>query len=150
MAQSLAKVYIHLIFSTKGRSPVLAKEWRNELFHVLGGNANKLGCQSLIVGGVADHIHMLFQLSRTISIADAVGGIKSASSAWINQSHRPASLFQWQAGCAAFSVSQSLIEAVRVYIQNQAEHHQMKSYEDELREWLRRYDVEWDEEYVWD
>jgi REP element-mobilizing transposase RayT len=80
MPQSLAKVYIHLIFSTKNRAPLLADDWRDELFRVLGGAANNLGCQSLIVGGVADHVHMLFQLGRTISIADAVGKIKSTSS----------------------------------------------------------------------
>jgi len=85
MAQSLAKVYLHVVFSTKNRDPLLAGEWRDELFRVLGGAANNLGCQSLIVGGVADHIHMLFQLGRTITIADAVGKIKSTSSAWINQ-----------------------------------------------------------------
>ena len=73
MPQSLAKVYLHAIFSTKDRKPVMAGEWRDELFHVLGGTANNLGCQSLIVGGVADHVHMLFQLGRTITIADAIG-----------------------------------------------------------------------------
>ena len=85
MPQSLAKVYLHAIFSTENREPVLADVWRNELFEVLGGTANNLGCQSLIVGGVADHVHMLFQLSRTIAIADAIGKIKSTSSAWVPQ-----------------------------------------------------------------
>jgi REP element-mobilizing transposase RayT len=70
MPQSLAKVYIHAIFSTKNREPMLADDWRDELFHVLGGTANNLGCQSLIVGGVADHVHLLFQLGRTITIAE--------------------------------------------------------------------------------
>ena len=75
MLQSLAKIYIHGIFSTKDRMPLIADEWRDELFRVLGGTANNLGCQSLIGGGVADHVHMLFQLGRTITIADAVGKI---------------------------------------------------------------------------
>ncbi len=88
MPQSLAKVYIHLVFSTKNRTPILADDWRDELFHVLGGTANNLDCQSLIVGGVADHVHMLFQLGRTITLADAIGKIKSTSSNWINQSRR--------------------------------------------------------------
>src|SRR3989442_11570832 len=86
MPQSLAKVYLPAIFSTKNREPVLHDDWRDELFRVMGGAANNLGCQSLIVGGVADHIHLLFQLGRTISIADAVGKIKSTSSPWVNQS----------------------------------------------------------------
>lgn len=150
MAQSLAKLYIHLIFSTKNRAPLLADEWRNELFHVIGGAFNNLGCQSLGVGGVSDHVHCLFQLARTLAPSDAVAKIKSSSSAWINQSHGPRVPFQWQAGYAAFSVSQSNVDAVREYIRRQPEHHATQSFQDELREWLRRYHVDWDERYVWD
>ena len=107
-------------------------------------------CQSLIVGGVADHVHMLFQLGRTITIADAVGKIKSASSAWVNQTRGSPEPFHWQGGYAVFSVSQSSVEAVREYVRKQPEHHEKKSFQDELREWLRRYGIEWDERYVWD
>jgi REP element-mobilizing transposase RayT len=150
MPQSLAKVYLHVVFSTKNRVPVLADEWRDEVFRVMGGAANNLGCQSLIVGGVADHVHMLFQLGRTITIADSVGKIKSTSSAWINQTHGLSVEFHWQAGYAAFSVSQSNVGSVRANICKQAEHHAKQSFRDELREWLRRYEIEWDERYVWD
>jgi putative transposase len=150
MPQSLAKIYVHLIFSTKNRTPLLADEWRDELFHVLGGTANKLDCQSLIVGGVADHIHMLFQLGRTIAIADAAGKIKSTSSNWINQLRGLPMEFHWQSGYAAFSVSQSNVESVREYIRIQPQHHAKQSFQDELREWLRRYEIAWDEKFLWD
>jgi REP element-mobilizing transposase RayT len=150
MPQSLAKVYLHAIFSTKNREPNLLDDWRDELFRVMGGTANNLGCQSLIVGGTSDHVHMLFQLGRTITIADAISKIKSTSSAWINQNHLATIAFHWQAGYAVFSVSQSNIEAVRAYIQRQLEHHRNVSFQDELRDWLRRYQIEWDERYVWD
>jgi putative transposase len=150
MAQSLAKIYVHLIFSTKNRTPLLADEWRDELFHVLGGTVNNLDCQSLIVGGVADHVHMLFQLGRTITIADAAGKIKSTSANWINQSRRLPGEFHWQSGYAAFSVSQSNVESVREYIRNQPQHHAKQSFQQELREWLRRYEIFWDEKYLWD
>ena len=150
MPQSLAKAYLHAIFSTKNREPLLADAWREELFGVLGGAANNLGCQSLTVGGVADHVHMMFQLGRTITIADAVGRIKSSSSAWVNQTRGLPTLFRWQAGYGAFSVSQSAVEAVREYIRRQAEHHRTVTFQDEYREWLRRYGMEWDERYVWD
>ena len=150
MPQSLAKVYIHAIFSTKNREPILADDWRDELFKVLGGAANNLGCQSMIVGGVADHVHMLFQLGRTISIAEAMSKIKSTTSLWVNQTRGLPAAFHWQAGYAAFSVSQSNIEAVREYILRQAEHHAKQSFQDEVREWLRRYEIEWDERYIWD
>lgn len=148
--QSLAKAYLHIVFSTKGREPLLADEWRDELFRVLGGAANNLGCQSLIVGGVADHVHMLLVLSRTITIADAVGRIKSASSAWINQTRGVTGHFQWQGGYAAFSVSQSDVEATRDYIREQPEHHARQSFQEELREWLQRYGLEWNERYLWE
>ena len=150
MPQSLAKVYLHVIFSTKNRGPFLLDDWRDELFRVIGGTANNLGCQSLIVGSTNDHVHMLIQLGRTITLADAIGMIKSTSSAWVNQNHAPGTPFHWQAGYAVFSVSQSNVEAVREYIRRQAEHHAKKSFQDELRDWLRRYEIEWDERYVWD
>ena len=148
MPQSLAKVYLHLVFSTKRREPLLADEWREELFKVLGGAANNLECQSLLVGGVADHVHMLIQLGRTISISDAVGKIKSTSSLWINQTRGLS--FHWQSGYAVFSVSDSNVVNVRDYIANQGEHHAKQMFQDELRDLLRRHEVEWDEKYLWD
>jgi REP element-mobilizing transposase RayT len=150
MAQSLSKVYIHLVFSTKNREPIIADEWREELFQMLGGIANNNGCQSLIVGGVADHVHMLFALGRTITIADATGRIKSSSSAWVNETKQMNAPFHWQGGYAAFSVSQSNVGVVRTYIRNQPERHRTQSFQDELRAWFREYGIEWDERYVWD
>jgi putative transposase len=149
MSQSLAKVYVHAIFSTLNRFPCLADAWRGELFHVVGGTCNKHGCQSLIVGGVADHLHMLFQLSRTMSIAQAIGKVKAAASGWINAEQRLPGRFEWQAGYAAFSVSPSKVESVREYIRNQPQHHATQSFQDELRGIMRRYGIEWDERYVW-
>ncbi|HYH68060.1 MAG TPA: IS200/IS605 family transposase [Urbifossiella sp.] len=150
MAQSLARVYVHVVFSTKHREPVLADGWRDEVFHVLGGVTNDLGYQSLVAGGVADHVHLLFELGRTITLADAVGRVKSASSAWVNQTRGLPAVSAWQGGYSAFSVSQSLVETVREYVRRQPEHHAKQSFEDELRAWLRRYEIEWDERYLWD
>jgi REP element-mobilizing transposase RayT len=150
MPQSLAKVYLHVVFSTKHREPLLADAWRDELFLVLGVSANNLGCQSLIGGGVADHVHLLFRLGRTIAIADAVGKIKSTSSLWVNQTRGLPAPFHWQGGYGAFSVSQSNLDAVREYVRPQPAHHAKQSFQDELREWLRRYEIGWDERYVWD
>jgi REP element-mobilizing transposase RayT len=99
---------------------------------------------------VADHVHLLFQLGRTIAVADAISKIKSTSSRWITQTCVGLSAFHWQSGYAAFSVSQSSVDAVREYVRNQAEHHKKQTFQDELRQWLRRYEIEWDERYVWD
>ena len=84
MSQSLSKIYIHAIFSTKNREPLLHDAWRSELFGIVGGAANLSGCQSLVVGGVADHLHTLFVLPRSTCVSDALRGIKSASSNWIS------------------------------------------------------------------
>jgi REP element-mobilizing transposase RayT len=150
MPQSLAKVYLHVIFSTKHRVPALADEWRDELFHVLGGTTNNLGCQSLIIGGVVDHVHLLFQLGRTITIADAVGKIKSTSSLWVQQTRQLEIPFSRQGGYGAFSVDRTNVETVRDYIRRQQEHHANQSFQDEFREYLWLHGIEYDERYVWD
>ncbi len=150
MAQSLAKIYIHAIFSTKHRAPLIAEDWSGELFQVLGGIVKKIDCMPILVGGVEDHVHLLFQLARTTTIAQVIGTIKSNSSAWVNQTCGLPEPFHWQSGYGAFSVSQSNVDAVCEYIRNQKEHHSKQSFQDEFREWLRRYGIEWDEQYVWD
>ena len=150
MPQSLAKVYLHAIFSTKDRAPLLAEDWREELFQVMGGVTNTIGCQSLVVGGVEDHVHILFQLARTVTMADAVRMIKTNSSAWVNQTRGLPTAFHWQAGYGIFSISQAVVDATREYIRTQKEHHTRQSFQDEFRAWLRRYGIEWDERYVWD
>ncbi len=150
MGQSLTKVYLHAVFSTKGREPIIHPNWRDELFRVIGGAANDCGCQSLLVGGMDDHVHLLFELGRTITIATAMEKIKFPSSAWVNQSRKLNTRFAWQSGYAAFSVSASSLAAVRNYIQRQPEHHRKQAFQDELRTLLSKHQTEWDEEYVWD
>lgn len=149
-AQSLAQIYVHTIFSTKGREPVLASDWLDEHFANLGGTANNLSCPSGIVGGVADHVYCLYSLSRTLSVAEAIGKIKATSSVWVNQTRTLPSTFHWQDGYAAFSVSQSQVENVTRHIHDQADHHRSRSFQKERREWLQRYGISWDERYVWD
>ncbi len=116
----------------------------------MGGTLNNMGCQSLIVGSVEDHAHVLFMLSRTRSLSDVIGKLKSASSSWIKSQNLTLATFEWQAGYGAFSVSQSNVESVREYIRNQKEHHKSESFQDEFRRFLIRYEVEFDERYVWD
>lgn len=117
---------------------------------MLGGTVNNLGCRSMTIGGTADHVHLLLQLAKTLSVADAVGRVKSATSAWVNQTRGLPAEFHWQTGYAAFSVSQSNVESVRDYVRRQAEHRAQRSFQDELHVLLQRYEIEWDERYVWD
>ena len=150
MPQSLAKVCMHIVFSTKYRAAILAEEWRNELFEVLGGTAHRIGCPPLIVGGVADHVHVLLDLGRTTSVSQCVNRLKSNSSLWISEYHPLPEPFHWQDGYGAFAVSEWDVETIRGYILRQEEHHADRPFQDEYRQMLRDNQVAWDEQHVWD
>jgi len=148
MPQSLARILVHLVFSAKNREPLLAPEFRDRTFEYLGGALNGVGCPVIKVGGVADHVHLLFVLGRTISISEVVEEVKKQSSKWVKEHVGPG--FYWQNGYGAFSVSPSNVETVKLYIENQEHHHRTLTFQDEFRELLRRHEIEWDERYVWD
>jgi REP element-mobilizing transposase RayT len=148
MPQSLARVLLHIVFSTKSREPWIEARIRPLLHAYLGGTSRDLGCPALAVGGVEDHVHVLLSLSRTKTIADVVEEMKTASSKWMKRQGSPD--FWWQLGYAAYSVSQSHAARVVRYIALQEEHHAKKTYQDELRELLRLHQVDYDEGYVWD
>src|SRR4051794_36132727 len=151
MAQSLSRLWTHLIFSTKDRFPFLSdKIMRSEMHAYLAEMLRKHNCETLIVGGVADHTHSLFALSRTHAIASVVKEVKRTSSGWIKVASRKLSKFHWQGGYAAFSVSQSNVADVIRYIENQEEHHKRVTFQGEYRAFLNAYRVEFDERYIWD
>ena len=108
------------------------------------------GCETLIVNGVEDHVHSLFGLSRTSSLASVVKEIKRTSSGWVKELSPQLSKFYWQGGYGAFSVSQSKLEEVIRYIEDQEEHHRQVTFQDEYRAVLKAYGIEYDERYVWD
>ena len=151
MAQSLARLWTHLIFSTKQRFPFLNdKSVRRDMHAYLATILRTHDCETLIVGGVEDHTHSLFALSRIYPIATVVKEVKRTSSGWVKGVSPKLSSFHWQAGYAAFSVSQSNLKDVIAYIENQEEHHKHVTFQDEYRAFLRAYGVEYDERYVWD
>ena len=151
MSQSLSKMWSHLIFSTKDRYPFLSEQrTREELHAYVSGILRKHDCPTLQVGGVTDHIHALFVLSKNCSIAQIVYEVKRSSSKWIKTKGQIYKKFHWQNGYGAFSVSQSHVEQVRRYILGQEHHHHKVTFQDEFREFLCRYDVEYDERYLWD
>lgn len=151
MPQSLARVYLHIIFSTKDRQPMFrTKELRDELHAYMAGVVKRLGCEPVEVGGIADHVHLLVLQSRTLSIADSVKETKRVSTNWVQGRGGVFANFRWQAGYGVFSVSQSNAEEVSQYIQNQEEHHRKLSFQDEYRAFLRKHAASFDESYVWD
>ncbi len=150
MPQSLSRVLLHLTFSTKHRARVLSPEIRAELFPYLAVVLNDHDCPSLRIGGVEDHVHLLFGLSRTQTISQIVEIVKTSSSKWIKTKGPQFDDFHWQAGYGAFSVSQSHADEVIAYITNQAEHHRTITFQEEFRRILERYQIAFDERYVWD
>lgn len=151
MPQSHANVLLHIVFSTKHRKPFLRNESaRDVMTGYLVGTLRNLKCPSLITGVVEDHVHILCNLSRTITIAKLVEEIKTSSSARIKEEGPKLRDFHWQNGYGAFSVSQSNVDEVRRYISNQEEHHRVKTFQEEYRLFLKRHGIEFDERYVWD
>ncbi len=151
MPQSLARLWTHLIFSTKERYPFLPDPpIRADMHAYLGTVLRTHDCPTLIVGGCDDHVHALFALSRNYSIAQIVKEIKRTSSAWIKTVDRRYSKFRWQSDYGAFSVSQSHVSQVHSYILRQEQRHRRKTFQDEFRAFLKRYEIEYDERYVWD
>ena len=148
MAHTYTNILIHALFSTKDRQPCLTPEIRDETFCYLGGTINELGGQSLLVNGPRDHVHMLFELPRTLTIAATMEKIKSHSSGWVKDRWPDRRTFGWQTGYAAFSVSKSHMEQVKRYIANQEEHHRKISFQEELLAFLKKHGVEYDPRYV--
>ena len=150
MPQSLARIYVHLIFSTKNREAVLHDSIRTDLHNYMGGILRDLGVHATEINTESDHAHVVFMLSRTVTLADTVKELKRGSSIWLKEKDRSLPNFHWQHGYAAFSVSETKLEIVRRYVRNQRAHHEKESFQDEYRRWLNEYHVEFDEQFVWD
>lgn len=150
MSQSLANVLIHVVFSTKNRMPFIQADIEDELYAYLATACRSLGCPALKVGGTEDHVHLLCSLARTTTIADLLEGIKADSSKWIKTKGARYKDFAWQNGYGAFSIGQSQVETLKGYISRQKQHHRQRTFQDELRAILKRYEVDYDERYVWD
>ena len=142
---------MHIVFSTKNRTPFLAEECiRSQMHAYMAGILANLDCPPAIVGGVADHVHVLLSLSRNYSLAKIVRELKRSSSKWIKAKGAELREFHWQNGYGAFSVGQSQLDAVRRYIEDQEAHHKRLSFQDEFRRFLAKYQISYDERYVWD
>ena len=150
MGQSLVKNYIHLTFSTKHREPLINKILQPELYSYIGGICNKLECYPVKIGGHLDHAHILCMLSKKIALVKLLEEIKSHSSKWVKTKGDNLKNFYWQDGYGAFSVNPTEIMVVSDYISNQETHHEKKSFQDEYRAFLKKYNVEYDERYEWD
>lgn len=148
MPQSLAKVYVHIVFTTKNGRCFITDAVRAELHSYMVGTISDMGMYAYEIYANPDHVHILTTLLRTITIADMVSKIKTSSSKWLKT--KGIDGFDWQDGYGIFSVSASGVDNVTRYIQNQPVHHLTTNYKDELRWFFKKYGIDYDENYVWD
>jgi putative transposase len=147
MPQSLSNILLHIIFSTKNRVPLIPAEAALELYRYLASVSATHGCPAHKIGGTENHVHICCSLARTQTCAKLLEELKTDSSKWMKTRVEG---FAWQNGYGAFSISQDQLSAVKEHIERQREHHATVSFEEELRELLRRYCIPYDERYVWD
>ena len=147
MPQSLVKILVHIVFSTKNRADLIVPDIETSLYSYISGILNGNNAKLIIANGTTDHSHFLVSLGRN-DISELIGDIKRDSSKWAKE--QGLRDFYWQRGYGAFSIGQSQVPAVTRYIADQKIHHQRQSYEDEFRELCLKYGVEIDERYCWD
>ncbi len=150
MAHSLAKIILHVIFSTKNRERTITSSIRFKLYEYMAEVGRDMGCDVYRIGGVEDHVHLAISLSRTITISDFIKKIKTTSSVWIKEQGQEHHGFSWQIGLGVFSISFPHREALISYIDKQEEHHRGYSFQEEYREILKKNGIEIDEKYLWD
>lgn len=150
MSQSLSKIYVHIVFSTKHRETILNKKIQSELYSYFAGVLKEYESPAMKIGGTADHVHILCLLSKNYALAKIVEELKKSSSKWLKTKGTEFRSFYWQNGYGGFSVGQSGIDAVIQYIEKQEEHHRMMTFQEEYRKLMKKYRIEYDERYVWD
>jgi len=150
MAGTFSQIYIQIIFAVKGRGNFLQDPWRIELFKYISGIVNGKNQKSIIVNGVKNHVHIFVGLKPSMAISDLVRDIKNNSSNFINEKKWVSGKFSWQEGFGSFSYSHSQIEQVYNYILNQEIHHKQKTFREEYLEFLKKFEIEYDERYLFD
>lgn len=150
MPQSLAKVLVHIVFSTKNRAALITEAIEGELFAYQAAILREHKSQVLIINGTADHVHILCTLPRSIALAKLLEEVKKSSSKWIKTKGNIFLEFAWQNGYGAFSIGESGVAQAKRYIAGQKEHHHRQTFQDEFRELLDRYGIEYDERYLWE
>ena len=150
MPQSLSCNYLHLVFSTKHRQPYIDVNIEADLHAYLGGICHEMDCLPIKIGGYIDHVHLLVNLSRKYALMKVMEEVKGHSSKWAKTKGEQYANFYWQNGYGAFSVSPSHLDAVVNYIANQHQHHKTISFQDECRGLYKKFNLDYDERYVWD
>ena len=149
MSQSLSKMYIHIVFHTKYNQDLIKTDVENELYAYLGGILKENKSVPIAINGIEDHVHILCIMSKNIALADLLEELKRNSSRWIKTKGADYSDFAWQGGYGGFSVSQSKVDVVKRYIENQKEHHKTETFKEEYIRFLKEYGIDYNEDYLW-
>jgi putative transposase len=150
MPQSLSKILLHVVYSTKNREPWIDGNIRAALHAYLAGACRAVGSEAYRVGGTNDHVHIACSLPRTLTVSKLLEEIKQSSSAWAKTQAANCAGFTWQTGYGAFSLGQSQISALLRYIDRQEEHHRKQTFKEEFVAFLVKYGIDYNEEYLWD
>jgi REP-associated tyrosine transposase len=145
-----SQIYIQIVFAVKGRQSLIQSRWEEELYKYITGIVQNKGPKMLAINGMPDHIHLLIGMKPSCNLSDLVREIKKASNGYINVNKFSPFKFEWQEGYGAFSYSHSALNNVIEYIHNQKEHHQKKSFRDEYIDFLKKFEVEFKDEYIFD
>ena len=150
MANTYTQIYVQVVFAVRGRECAIRSEWREQLFKYIAGILKNQGVKLIAIGGVEDHIHILLALNPKIALSDLIRDVKANSSRFINEKRLVRGRFYWQEGFGAFSYSRSQLDRVAKYILNQEQHHARQAFKDEYLGLLKRYDIEYDDRYLFD
>jgi len=148
MANTYTQLYVQVIFTVQERANLIKPQYRIELEKYISGIIKNKQSKMLGIYANPDHVHVFFSINPDISIANMVKDIKSNSSRWINKNNWYKAKFKWQEGYGAFSYSKSQIDRVVKYILNQPEHHRKKSFKEEYIEFLQKFEIDYDEKYL--
>ncbi|MDP2337901.1 MAG: IS200/IS605 family transposase [Bacteroidota bacterium] len=150
MAGTFSQIYIQVVFAVNGRTNLLQKSWRDEVFKYMSGIIKGKNQKPIIVNGVANHVHLFVGLKPSMSLSDLVRDVKNNSSNFINEQKFVRGKFSWQEGFGSFSYSHSQIDQVYQYILNQEEHHHKRTFKEEYLDFLKKFEVEYDEKYLFE
>lgn len=150
MANTYSQIYIHLVFSVKARQHLILDDWKDELYKYMCGIVNAKNQKVYAIGGMPDHVHVLLSMKPDMSLSELVKIIKANSSKWLNEKDWVVGKFYWQEGFGAFSCSQSQLDRVIQYINNQKQHHQKRSFKDEYLDLLQKHEITYNEDYLFE
>jgi len=148
MANTYTQIHIHAVFAVQNRLSLIQKQWQDELHKYITGIITNNGHKLLQIGGMSDHVHILFGMRPTQSLSDLMQNVKGDSSLWINKKRLVSGKFSWQEGYGAFSYGKSQIDNVVKYIQTQEKHHEKRNFAEEYLELLKLFGIEFDERYI--